>query len=293
MIPILRNQRPIRRTRGTFRQGVDSSHGHFQRKSTVNASEVDPTDLHATATHEYALGSFSPGDAVYRGAKGYFNVWKPSVELSSEFSSSQLWIIAGDDQLNTIEVGWQVYKDRYKDDFPHLFIRWTRDGHASTGCDNLQCPGFVQISSSVVVGGSLSASISQTNGPQYEMQVMVFWDRGTDAWWLNVNGQFVGYWPNSLFTILKGGAFRVDWGGDILNSETGGRHTQTDMGSGDFPQFTWQRAAYIRSLQTVTSTPEQVFVDVPIDALKGIWGNGRCYKVNTWQDSSSPSDWRT
>ncbi|KAL3676521.1 hypothetical protein R1sor_026469 [Riccia sorocarpa] len=295
MIPILRNQRPIRRTRGVIRQGADSRHGNFQHIFTVTStdtSEADPAN--ASPVHEYAENYFSPGGALYRGANGYFNVWKPTVELSGEFSLSQLWITAGSydqNNLNTIEVGWQVYKDIYGDDQPHLFVYWTRDAYKSTGCYNLACPGFVQVSTSLVVGGSLSSFVSQTNGAQYEIQVLVFWDQGTNAWWLNINGQNIGYWPNSLFTTLTGGANNVDWGGEIVNSETGNRHTQTDMGSGQFAQTGFQKAAFIRSLQTVNQ--QNQLVDAPLIPADVLVTNANCYSAQTFQDTSAGSTWRT
>ncbi|KAL3689962.1 hypothetical protein R1sor_016271 [Riccia sorocarpa] len=116
MIPILRNQRPIRRAK----------------------------------------------------ANGYFNVWKPTLELSL----SQLWITAGSyaqNNLNIIEVGWPVCQLIYGDDQPHLFVYWTRNAYWSAGCYNLACQGFVQVSTTVVVRGSLSSFVSQTNRAQYEI----------------------------------------------------------------------------------------------------------------------------
>ncbi|KAL3676526.1 hypothetical protein R1sor_026474 [Riccia sorocarpa] len=196
-----------------------------------------------------------PNSDLYRGAKGYFNVWKPYVELSREFSLSQMWISAGSysqNNLNTIEVGWQVCKNLYGDDSPHLFVYWTRDAYNSTGCYILACPGFVQTSSKWVVGGASVLAVSQTNGTQYELQVMVFLDQVKDVWWLLVNEEYVGYWPNSLFTTLKSGAHHVEF----VNSQTGDRHTQTDMGSGEFAQAGRLTAAYIRSLQTVCYKPK-------------------------------------
>ncbi|KAL3676507.1 hypothetical protein R1sor_026455 [Riccia sorocarpa] len=296
MIPILRNQRPLRRTRGISREGVDSIHGNYGHKLAVtstNTSEADPAA--ANAGHEYAIDNHPwPATGLYRGANGYFNVWKPYVELSSEFSLSQLWITAGSyeqNNLNTIEVGWQVYKDIYGDDQPHLFVYWTRDAYKTTGCYNLACPGFVQTSSSLVVGGSLSSFVSVTNGGQYEIRVLVFWDQGTNAWWLNINGQNVGYWPNSLFTTLKSGATKVEWGGEIVNSETGNRHTQTDMGSGAFAQAGFAKAAYIRSLQTVNQ--QNQLVDAPLAPTDASATKVGCYSAQIFRDTSSASTWRT
>lgn len=46
------------------------------------------------------------------GAKATINVWEPMIEKGAdEMSVSQIWISSGEintDNLNTIEVGWQV-----------------------------------------------------------------------------------------------------------------------------------------------------------------------------------------
>ncbi len=49
------------------------------------------------------------GDA-YNGAQATINVWSPRVDVPSEFSLSQIWILAGafTSDLNSIEAGWQV-----------------------------------------------------------------------------------------------------------------------------------------------------------------------------------------
>ncbi|KAL3676510.1 hypothetical protein R1sor_026458 [Riccia sorocarpa] len=145
MIPILRNQRSLRRTRGSSRQGADSILGNYGHKLTVtstNTSEADPADdLSVPNNHEYATYRRKwPAGSKFLGAKGYFNIWNPSVEAWNEFSLSQMWIAAGsydEKNLNTIEVGWQVYERLYQNKDPHFFIFWTRDGYKSTGCYNL------------------------------------------------------------------------------------------------------------------------------------------------------------
>jgi hypothetical protein len=59
------------------------------------------------------------GDA-YNGAQATINVWSPKVDVPSEFSLSQIWILAGafTSDLNSIEAGWQVSHV-----FPHSFTR--------------------------------------------------------------------------------------------------------------------------------------------------------------------------
>lgn len=58
---------------------------------------------------QHAVG-YVTGDQYY-GAKASINVWAPEVTNQDEFSLSQIWVISGsfDDDLNTIEAGWQVY----------------------------------------------------------------------------------------------------------------------------------------------------------------------------------------
>lgn len=47
---------------------------------------------------------------LYYGAQSTMNVWSPSVQVPSEFSLSQMWLLAGSfsSDLNSIEAGWQV-----------------------------------------------------------------------------------------------------------------------------------------------------------------------------------------
>lgn len=57
---------------------------------------------------QHAIGFMLGG--MYYGAKATINVWRSDVEVSSEFSLSQIWILGGafNSGLNTIEAGWQV-----------------------------------------------------------------------------------------------------------------------------------------------------------------------------------------
>jgi hypothetical protein len=54
--------------------------------------------------------SSSSSSAMYYGSSATMNVWSPNVEVASEFSLTQMWILAGsfNSDLNSIEAGWQV-----------------------------------------------------------------------------------------------------------------------------------------------------------------------------------------
>ena len=52
----------------------------------------------------------------------------------------------------------------------------------------------------------------------------------------------MGYWPRALFPDFRA-ATHVEWSGQILNTAAGGRHTNTQMGSGHFAQEGQGKAA--------------------------------------------------
>ncbi|KAG6476067.1 hypothetical protein ZIOFF_065302 [Zingiber officinale] len=97
-------------------------YGDVRRRG--DARENSPWFQHAIA---YAEGE------KYYGAKATINVWQPKVQEFNEFSLSQLWILGGSfgEDLNSIEVGWQVSPDLYGDNYTRLFTYWTdpKEGH--------------------------------------------------------------------------------------------------------------------------------------------------------------------
>jgi len=62
----------------------------------------------ANSGKQHAIG-YMQGDSYY-GARATMNVWSPYIEVPSEFSLSQMWLLAGsfNSDLNSIEAGWQV-----------------------------------------------------------------------------------------------------------------------------------------------------------------------------------------
>ncbi|OEL28949.1 hypothetical protein BAE44_0010032 [Dichanthelium oligosanthes] len=178
------------------------------------------------------------------------NVWQPTIKSANDFSLTQTWVAAGSYQnndLNTIEAGWQVYPVFYGDDNPRLFIYWTRDAYRSTGCYNL-CPGFVQTNNQFAIGGSLSP-VSIYGGSQYDINILIWKDPKSGNWWLQVGGSDLGYWPSSIFTHLADSASSIEWGGEVDSPDL-----STEMGSGHFPEEGFSKASYIRNIQVVGSS---------------------------------------
>ena len=102
-------------------------------------------------------------------------------------------------------------------------------------------------------------------------------------WWLQLQGNYVGYWPSSIFTLLQTGvADTVEWGGEVYSPQI-----TAPMGSGHFPEEGFGKATYSRAIQVVDSSnhlkpPKGVGLIAPLP---------NCYNVIA--GSSSTTNWGT
>lgn len=233
--------------------------------------------------HEHAI-AYIEGEEVY-GASAVLSVWDPWVEASNEFSLSQIWILGGsfDNDLNSIEAGWQVSPELYGDGRPRLFIYWTTDGYEATGCYNLLCSGFVQTSDTVAIGAAISP-VSRAGSSQYQIEIMIWKDPRQGNWWMAFEGShIVGYWPSELFSHLSDyAANMVEWGGEVVNSRPDGRHTGTQMGSGHFAEGGFGAASFFHSLQVVDGNNNLQ----PMSNVQTLAENPNCYDIKSLQDST-------
>jgi len=91
------------------------------------------------------------------------------------------------------------------------------------------------------------------------------------------NEYVLGYWPSFLFLYLADSASMIEWGGEVVNSEAGGLHTLTQMGTGHFPEEGFGKTSYFRNIQVVDSSNN-------LKAPKGIGTftqKSNCYGVQT------------
>uniref|UniRef100_A0A0E0FN24 Neprosin PEP catalytic domain-containing protein n=1 Tax=Oryza nivara TaxID=4536 RepID=A0A0E0FN24_ORYNI len=188
----------------------------------------------------------------------------------------------GDANYYGTKVTINVYPAMYGDDKTRLFIYWTRDAYNTTGCYNLACSGFIQTNPQFVIGGSLSP-VSIYGSTQYEYDYLVWKDPAGGNWWLQLQGNYVGYWPSSIFTLLQTGvADTVEWGGEVYSPQI-----TAPMGSGHFPEEGFGKATYSRAIQVVDSSnhlkpPNGVGLIAPLP---------NCYNIMT--GSSSTTSWGT
>ncbi|XP_050281651.1 uncharacterized protein LOC126722541 [Quercus robur] len=237
---------PIRRTKeeDLLRAGSAANYGRKKHHSIPNAAS-------AGITHEYAV-LVEEGDKYY-GMMANMNVWNPNTGDSNEFSLSQFWMTAGQsaEDYDTIEAGIIVDDNRYNDYQTRLFTYWTDDNYRTTGCYNLDCPGFVQVDNQIAMGATVTP-YSIYGGTQRTVEFYVYKDiNGNGDWWLKIAQRNFGYWPSSIFSLLSDSASSVQWGGEVINLKLGDKHTTTQMGSGHFPEEGPGKASFFDTLNVI------------------------------------------
>jgi hypothetical protein len=229
--------------------------------------------------HKY---SFTFQYVSNQGGHSALNLWSPDVntKIGEVFSLSQQWYVAGSGSgTQTVEVGWQNYPAKYGSNSSHLFIFHTPDDYA-TGCYNLDCAGFVQVSKSVHLGGGFT-NYSKSGGAQYEFAMTVEHYKGN--WWMIYGSTAFGYYPDSLYgkgPMTKAAAI-VEYGTESV--QTGGIYPPE--GSGAWSKEGFGKAAYQRYVYHYTGSLGAVW-----DSLKPDVPSPSCYTI-TGPDYSTASGW--
>ncbi|XP_024004628.1 uncharacterized protein LOC112081907 isoform X2 [Eutrema salsugineum] len=244
-------------------------HVHTERNN------IDLTGHHfATADYGYST--------VY-GVKGNLNLW--DLQVSQDQVSLASMAIAGGpiEQLASISVGWMVNPLLYQDHI-HLYTYWTVDGYNTTGCYDIRCPGFVQVSKRIPLGVLLQP-VSIYDDTQYEMDLSLHQDRATGDWWFIFGGENVGYWPKSLFIAsgLAKGTHLASWGGQVYSPLT---KKSPFMGSGHFPNEGFRKAAFINGIQIIDGSGKALIPQ--IYTIKTHESSPNCYKAKYIHDDVNP-----
>ncbi|XP_020274282.1 uncharacterized protein LOC109848956 [Asparagus officinalis] len=104
------------------------------------------------------------------GAQGTISVWNLDV-MMMEWSLNSVTLFDVHDSF--MEAGWAVGPILFEDVKPRLFVNWL-DTSADMGCFNLRCPGFVQVSNWIVLGGVLP-KISTFDGDQFSFTFTTYY----------------------------------------------------------------------------------------------------------------------
>jgi hypothetical protein len=198
---------------------------------------------------------------TFYGSAGRVNIWNTTGPVGNETSIAQVAVIGGS-PMQAIEAGKIELNSLNGNRRPHFFVYYRTAGSASgdwVGGYNTLVDGWIQYSSVVSPGMSITNWESSENGNQYSLPIEVRIHQGN--WWVAVAGQWAGYYPTCsggdsppcasgrLFSTngIRNTASRMDWYGEVYDS-TAPAATSTDMGSGDFAADWWQHAAYFRNL---------------------------------------------
>ncbi|KAG6538463.1 hypothetical protein ZIOFF_003586 [Zingiber officinale] len=223
----------------------------------------------------------------YYGSAADLNVYGLLEVGADQFSSSAIWVLNDGDglgpleQTNGITVGWTVNPPLYGDTNTRLFTFWTADGFQKQGCYDLQCPGFVQVSRDVPLGGTISP-LSQIDGTQYYIRLLIYRDPVTENWWLVMGEEekLIGYWPKALFSTMIAHANLINWGGSAYSSSG---EWSPPMGSGRYCEAGEGEACYFGRVKLVGE--RNVYRAVGDEEVK--YYSSGCYDVGEFDDLSS------
>lgn len=90
------------------------------------------------------------------------------------------------------------------------------------------------------------------------------------------SGVLVGYWPARLFSHLGRHASMVQFGGEVVNSGSSGYHTSTQMGSGEFAEGGYRKAAYFRNIEVVDWDNTLL----PLSNIHQLADHSTCYDIS-------------
>ncbi|KAF3783742.1 hypothetical protein EJ110_NYTH31816 [Nymphaea thermarum] len=233
---------------------MDGHHGHDD-----DGGFDDPNK------HEHSIAQLS---GRYGGAKGSFNLWKPFVESTTEASISQLWVTRkyDDGNIATLEAGWMA--DNYASRLYNVNLRNLEQ-------NNLV---FTQVSERFIPGGAITPT-SDYDGQQIEIRLEIKKDLETGNWNLSFNGETVGFWLRTNYHPDFDLADEIQWGGEIFNRCTYGRHTLTEMGNGRFGREGLGKAAYIRYMEVYDRdlNPSDAAYPLTVYATDPF-----CYDIKDW-----------
>ncbi|KAK1308722.1 hypothetical protein QJS10_CPA09g00786 [Acorus calamus] len=228
-------------------------------KTTDNGADIGPW-----------WAAYQTKESTYCGGSALISVY--GLELGSDQCSlAGIWVENDDGQMNNVVAGWTVCPETLGDTRTRFFIKWTADDYQTTGCTNLDCPGFVQIHKTFTPG-SVLGPVSTYAGNQFYLPINIHRDQKTGNWWLNIGENTIGYWPGSLFTSLNNCATTISWGGAALSLGP-----KPPMGSGHFPDEGFGRAATVKNIQVQTAIGKEVGVQPNELSPSIIFYN--CYRV--------------
>jgi len=179
------------------------------------------------------LGAFRNNACFYYGSAGLtrsadgggmtFSVDRPVyVNTGGEgHTLNEISVQGGANNGNIVELGWTVSTDQNGDADPHIFVfhwlNWAPTCY--NGC------GWQQVSNTYYPGQNIAGLVG------YEIYVGYVFYGGN--WWAWFNGQWLGYFPGTLWQGAFSKAAVIQWFGEVATNN--GVPPKTQMGDGVLP----------------------------------------------------------
>lgn len=281
---------PIRRTTAEELARYSSLRDYMKVHGNGGHVRRQVSDPYNISGYQYAT---QYQDVTNWGMQLFLNIWEPSLGSTGIHSLSQMWVANNVflPTTETAEAGLTVDYSRFHDYHNHLFVSWTDDDYATTGCVNLACPGFVQTNNSVTLGAYYNPA-SASGGVQQWVELSWVKSSSTANWWLLYQGTtWVGYYPASQYHHgMQTQASTTQYGGEVHISQPNG-NPPPQMGSGALPSTGAGYAAFQAHLQYVNTNYNTIDVSPENDSLSITSPN--CYSLTSGYQTGSGWYWAT
>jgi hypothetical protein len=209
---------------------------HLEAQSEASVSTPD-VDYHYSGVFDFVTLS---------GASAEWGQFQPRLAPSDSHSLAELAVESADGE-QIVEVGWTVDAQLNGDKLPHLFVFHWVDGKGAcyNGC------GWEQVSRTRYPG----MIVALTREPQ-----QVIYRNFNSAWWVWYQSEWIGFFPNSLWTEFSSAGL-VQWFGEVA----GLPEPTTEMGDGLLPPEA--NAAFMSNLQVEDASGQSQSADFSSDSL--------------------------
>jgi hypothetical protein len=185
-----------------------------------------------------------------KGAGSWVNTFGGTIESNTLSLLEMAVVCRGSNPSTTHEqVGIAASRDRriYFDSTVRLQVEFLTAGDEATGP---QVGGWDPFFSGFVAAAGrpyppgVALTVSTIGGPQYDHRFVIQISNGN--WWVGHAGNWLGYYPGSLFNLINAAACEALWYGEVYDP-TPTNWTWTDMGSGLLASTGYGNASYFRN----------------------------------------------
>ncbi|XP_074283349.1 protein neprosin-like [Silene latifolia] len=209
---------PIRRMpkHGAVRPPITSLH-HLHHTNSSNYIRPGTFFAIAQTKNDIMKGHYGVGASI--------SSYHPQLLSPVQYSSAEVIIKAARD---SITVGTTVNPSVYKDNLTRFFVYTVVNGKP---CFDGEC-GFISVRTDIPPSFPIK-DLTTRGGPIFSQNMLVSHDPRNKNWWLEVNGEVIGFWSSQLFYGLANSGTYIACGGEVYYP---GQKNAPEMGCGFKPQ---------------------------------------------------------